>query len=226
MVTLTRRGAIVPSRYGAKNPVSAATVSSGAVPGSHAARSTPLATDPGATCRSDRSRRVRRSSPVAAPIQARRVREMHRRALLLKPIDDPIPAVGRFDHHLRVRTRVRNRCCDRQRIIRHADRSQLLARRVLPHDHRTPTMKVDPDILSIRRGLPSSEEEMVCGTPSLQQELGTLTRSGGPAPSSQQLGVSVYCPLFVHLGHASLKIGRVSSVHVCRRLRELGPCHG
>ena len=46
-------------------------------------------------------------------------------------------------------------------------------------------MKIDPDILSIHRGLPSSEEELVCEAPSLEPTR-NLTGSGGPAPSSHQ----------------------------------------
>jgi hypothetical protein len=94
-----------------------------------------------------------------APVQPRRVREMDRRALLLQPVDDPIPATGGLDHHFGLRTRLRHRRRDRQRFIRDAHRTQLLARAVLADDHRTSTMKVDPDILSIHRGLPSSEED-------------------------------------------------------------------
>ena len=55
---------------------------------------------------------------AVAPVQPRRVREMHRRTLLLQPIDDPIPAIGRFDHDLGARTRLRDRRRDRHQLIR------------------------------------------------------------------------------------------------------------
>ena len=48
-------------------------------------------------------------------------------------------------------------------------------------------MKVDPDILSIHRGLLLFARGLVVEAPSLQQELGTFTGSGGPAPSSHQI---------------------------------------
>jgi hypothetical protein len=41
--------------------------------------------------------------------------------------------------------------------------------RVVVHrvDHRTATMQIDPDVMSIQRGLPSSEDDLVCEAPSL-----------------------------------------------------------
>jgi hypothetical protein len=78
------------------------------------------------------------------------------------------------------------------------------------HDHRPATMKVNPDILSIQRGLPSSEEETVCGAPSLDRDLGTFTRSGDTPP-----------PLSVKSGGGGLRFdvvrprGRLVVVRAC-----------
>src|SRR5262249_47267388 len=122
-------------------------------------------------------------------------------ALRLQPINDPIPAVRRLEHHLRLRAGVRDNGRDRQRIIRHTNRRKLLARRVLANDHGTSTMKVDPDILSIHRGLPSSEEDMLLVKPRVSTD-SDLTRSGGPAPSSHQLW-----------GSPVASVGRVWALH-------------
>jgi hypothetical protein len=54
-------------------------------------------------------------------------------------------------------------------LPRSSARSSVLARAVLAHNHRASTMKVDPDILSIHRGLPSSNEELLCEAPSLNR---------------------------------------------------------
>ena len=93
------------------------------LPRSPAVRSTPPAADPAATCRPDRSRRVTSFFTRRSPqFNARRVRQMHRRAQLLQQIDRPIPAIGRFDHHLRRRrppraTAVEQRATDRCRSV-------------------------------------------------------------------------------------------------------------
>jgi len=113
-------------------------------------------------------------------VQPGRVREVHRRALFVQPIDDPIPAVGRFDHHLRLRAGIRDRPGQREGIIRDAHRPELLARRVLPDDHRTSTMKVNPDILSIQMGLPSSEEDTVVKSPESRPRARNLHKERRP----------------------------------------------
>ena len=43
--------------------------------------------------------------PVAESLDPQRMRQMHPRSAGLQHIDGPIPAVGRFEHHLGIRTR-------------------------------------------------------------------------------------------------------------------------
>jgi hypothetical protein len=54
------------------------------------------------------------------------------------------------------RARLRHRRRDDHGVVGDPDARELLARRTQPHDDRPAAMKVDPDILSIHRGLPSS----------------------------------------------------------------------
>src|SRR5439155_12741569 len=68
-------------------------------------------------------------------------------------INSPVPAIGRFDHHRRRRARLAHHRRKRKRIIVHAMHREPLTRTREPHDHRASTMEVDPDILSIHRGL-------------------------------------------------------------------------
>jgi hypothetical protein len=77
-------------------------------------------------------------------------------AVGLKQIDHPVPPAGGLDDHLRIRACLRHRRRDGDRVIGDPDARELLARRAQPNDHRPATMKVDPDVLSIHRGLPSS----------------------------------------------------------------------
>jgi hypothetical protein len=69
--------------------------------------------------------------------------------------------------------------------LRHAHRPELRVHAVLANDHRTSTVNVDTDILSIQRASLSCEEEQACDGPSLNR-LGPHGRRG-PAPSSHQL---------------------------------------
>jgi hypothetical protein len=66
-------------------------------------------------------------------------------------------------------TRVRDRGRDRPRIIRNPHRRQPPARTVLTDNHRTLTMKVNPDLPSTHRGLPPSQEETVREAPNLNR---------------------------------------------------------
>src|SRR5205823_4406746 len=50
------------------------------------------------------------------------------------------------------------------------------------NDHRTSTMKVDPDILSIHRGLPSSEEDTVVRSPESPTGTRNLHEERRPRP--------------------------------------------
>src|SRR5204863_9259988 len=58
------------------------------------------------------------------------------------------------------------------------------------HDHRTSTMKVDPDILSIHRGLPSSEEDTVVRSPESPTRARNLSR-GAEAPPLHRISYGV-----------------------------------
>ena len=63
--------------------------------------------------------------PTISPVQRLRVRQMHRRTQLLEQIHHPVPAIGRFDHHLRRISRIR----DHRRDLTHLVRDSVSARR-------------------------------------------------------------------------------------------------
>jgi hypothetical protein len=71
---------------------------------------------------------------------------MHPEPRFLEQVDDPVPTVGRVDHHLGVRAGFADRLEQRQRIVRDPNAIELLAVRVHGIDHRPATMQVDPDV--------------------------------------------------------------------------------
>src|SRR5438093_13549274 len=78
---------------------------------------------------------------------------MHRRAQVLEQIHHPIPAVRRLDDHRRRIARLGDHRRELKRGVVHTVNRESLTRTPEPHDHRTSTVKIDPDILSIHRGL-------------------------------------------------------------------------
>ena len=62
------------------------------------------------------------------------------------------------------------------------DAVQDLALTIHPHDHTAATMQIDPDVTSIHRGLPSSEEELVCGSPESPTGTRNLHEERRPRP--------------------------------------------
>ena len=82
-----------------------------------------------------------------------RVREADVRAGVLESVDEPIPAIGGFDRDLRIRARLRDLERDRDRIVVQVHRTDDLAGFVHPHDRAATTMQINPDVLSLHRGL-------------------------------------------------------------------------
>ena len=114
------------------------------------------------------------------PVQRAWVRKMHPRAKVLEQVDRPIPAIRRLDHDLGSIAAQRDHLRELERTVHDPMQPKPLTTRRQAHDHRTATMKVDPDILSIHRGLPSSEEELVCGSP--ESPTGTRNLHGERRP--------------------------------------------
>src|SRR5262249_50764146 len=98
--------------------------------------------------------------------------------------DGPIPAVGGLDHHLRLRTGLAHLRSELQRIVVDAHAVELPARRVHPIDHRPAAMQINPDVLSLHRGLPC---RAAVGSPDCDNAR-VPTGSGGPAPSPHHFG--------------------------------------
>src|SRR6476660_7248093 len=86
---------------------------------------------------------------------------MHREAGFIEQIDSPIPAIGRFDHHLHSSASRAHDLAQPHRLVRDSFAEQLVAITVHRVDHRPATMQIDTHVTSIHRGLPSSEEELV-----------------------------------------------------------------
>jgi hypothetical protein len=80
----------------------------------------------------------------------------------LEQVHGPVPAVGRLDHHLGIRTRLAHHLEQRHRVVGDSHAVELLAVAVHRVDHRAATVQVDTDVRSLHRGLPSSKEDLVC----------------------------------------------------------------
>ena len=98
--------------------------------------------------------------PVRESLDSQRMREMYLRTRLGQHIRGPIPAVGRFQHHLRGLTPRRDLLGQGERIVVDPRHSQPLTGLRLPHDHRAPSMQIDThELLShvrFHQGPPSS----------------------------------------------------------------------
>jgi hypothetical protein len=97
--------------------------------------------------------------PVSEPLDPERMGQVDLGASGLQRIDRPVPAVGRFEHRLRVRAGLGQLQPERDRVVVDADPAQLLALRGHPHDHTAAAMQIDTDVLatvvvSVHRGLP------------------------------------------------------------------------
>ena len=118
---------------------------------------------------------------------AQRMRQVHRRAGVGQHVRGPVPAVRGLQHHLGTLTPRSDLLGQLKRIIIHAKRgAQTLTLRRHAHDHTAPPMQIYPDILPaailVHRGLlrRGGREQ-----PKRYARV-TVTRSGGPAPSSHQ----------------------------------------
>ena len=83
---------------------------------------------------------------------------MHMRTALVQHVNGPIPAIGRFQHHLGVRASLLELQSKRHRIVENPHRRQQLPRFRLAHNHRPLPMQIDPDkllaVILVHRGLP------------------------------------------------------------------------
>src|SRR4029077_17020647 len=104
---------------------------------------------------------------------------MHREPGVTQEIDRPVPAIGRFDHHLRAAAGRAHHLEQPQRVVVDPLTEQLLALGIHRVDHRTATMQSNPDVTSTHRGLPSSTEESLCGE-SRVSRLGTSRGAEAP----------------------------------------------
>ncbi|MEV0700845.1 hypothetical protein AB0I53_23450 [Saccharopolyspora sp. NPDC050389] len=73
--------------------------------------------------------------------------KVHVRPGLCEDIGGPVPAVGRFQHHLEVGAGLGDFSRQNQRVIVDAGDRQSLSRWVLPHDHRPASVDIDADEL-------------------------------------------------------------------------------
>ena len=135
--------------------------------------------------------------PSLPPVVARRVRQMHREPGVTEEIDRPVPAIRRFDHHLRALARRADDLEQPQRIVVDPFAEQLVALRVHRVDHRPATMQIDPDVTSIHRGLPSSTRNWFVVKPRVST---TRTSRGAEAPLLHRIS---YAPLAVATSRAT-----------------------
>src|SRR3981081_1356066 len=120
---------------------------------------------------------------------------MHIRAGLGQHIRGPVPAVGALQHHFWALAPRGDLPGQLERIVVDANRrTKTLTIRRHPHDHATPPVQIYPDILPavilVHRGLlrRGGREQPK------HYARGTVTRSGGPAPSSHQRPGSEWRP--------------------------------
>jgi hypothetical protein len=97
--------------------------------------------------------------PVGEAFHPQRMRQMNLGTGGLQHVDRPVPAVGRLQHHLRVRAGLGQLQPQRDRVVVDADPAQPLPVLGHPHDHTAPAVQIDPDVLAtvvvfVHRGLP------------------------------------------------------------------------
>ena len=76
---------------------------------------------------------------------------MHAEPGVAQQIHRPVPAIGRFDYHLRVAARLSDLLEQHPRIIRDAQTLEPLAVSVHRLDHRPATMQINTDVTSTHR---------------------------------------------------------------------------
>jgi hypothetical protein len=128
--------------------------------------------------------------PVGEAFHPQWVGQMHAAAQLGQRVDRPIPAIGRFQHHLRVFPGAGHHRRQLLAIVDDPHRLQRLPGLGHPHQHRATPMQIHPHVLPTvvvfaHKGPPSSNgrEHPEPDTRAALPPPPHASRSGGPVPS-------------------------------------------
>ena len=99
--------------------------------------------------------------PVGETLYSQRMRQMDLRTGGLQHISRPVPAIRRFQHHLRIPTSLRDLQAQRDRVIVDAYRRKPLTGLGHPHDHAAAPVQIDTHdlptvVLCLHVGPPST----------------------------------------------------------------------